>query len=102
VRDVVRAYTLALAAGRPGQAYNVCSGAGRSVQSLLDGLLALSTAQCIKVRPVAERMQPADVPAQIGSYARLAADTGWQPLIPWEQSLQDLLNYWRAAAAEGR
>jgi GDP-4-dehydro-6-deoxy-D-mannose reductase len=98
VRDVVRAYTLALAAGRSGQAYNVCSGAGRSVQSLLDGLLALSTVPAIEVRPVAERMQPADVPAQMGSYARLAADTGWQPLIPWQQTLRDLLDYWRAAS----
>jgi GDP-4-dehydro-6-deoxy-D-mannose reductase len=102
VRDVVRAYTLALAAGRSGHAYNVCSGAGRSVQSLLDGLLALSTTNSIEVRPVAERMQPADVPAQVGSYARLAADTGWQPLIPWEQTLRDLLDDWRAAVAGER
>ena len=97
VRDVARAYGLALTAGGPGQAYNVCSGAGRSVQSLLDGLLALSTVRAIEVRPVAERMQPADVPAQVGSHARLAADTGWQPLIPWEQTLRDLLGYWRTA-----
>lgn len=97
VRDVARAYTLALAAGRPGQAYNVCSGAGRSIQSLLDGLLALSAVSSIEVRPVAGRMQPADVPAQVGSYAHLAADAGWQPLIPWEQTLQDLLDYWRSA-----
>ncbi len=97
VRDVARAYTLALAAGRPGQVYNVCSGVGHSVQSLLDGLLALSTAESIEVRPTAERMQPADVPAQVGSYARLAADTGWQPLIHWQQTLRDLLDYWRAA-----
>lgn len=96
VRDVARAYALALAAGQPGQAYNVCSGVGRSVQSLLDGLLALSTAKSIEVRPVAERMQPADVPAQVGSFARLAAGTGWQPLIAWEQTLRDLLDYWRA------
>ncbi len=102
VRDVARAYMLAQAAGRPGQAYNVCSGSGRSVQSLLDGLLALSTTPSIEIRPVAERMQPADVPAQVGSYARLAADAGWQPLIPWEQTLRDLLDYWRAAVADDR
>ncbi len=98
VRDVARAYTLALAAGRPGQVYNVCSGVGRSIQSLLDGLLALSTTASIEVRPVPERMQAADVPAQVGSFARLAVDTGWQPLIPWEQTLRDLLDYWRAAS----
>ena len=102
VRDVARAYALALAAGRPGQVYNVCSGSGRSVQSLLDGLLALSTAPSIEVRTVAERLQPADVPAQVGSYARLAADTGWRPLIPWEQALSDLLDYWRAVVAGDR
>jgi GDP-4-dehydro-6-deoxy-D-mannose reductase len=102
VRDVARAYMLALAASRPGQAYNVCTGAGRSVQSLLDGLLALSTASAIQVHPVAQRMQPADVPAQVGSYARLAADTGWRPLIPWEQTLRDLLDYWRAVVAGDR
>jgi GDP-4-dehydro-6-deoxy-D-mannose reductase len=96
VRDVVRAYMLA--ADRPGQVYNVCSGTGRSVQSLLDDLLALSTVPSIEVRPVAERMQPADVPAQVGSCARLAADAGWQPLIPWQQTLRNLLDYWRMAA----
>jgi GDP-4-dehydro-6-deoxy-D-mannose reductase len=102
VRDVVRAYTRALTAGRPGQAYNVCSGAGRSVQSLLDDLLALSTTKSIEIRPVAERMQPADVPAQVGSHARLAADAAWQPQIPWEQTLRDLLDYWRAVVAGDR
>ena len=40
-------------------------------------------------------MQPADVPAQVGSYERLRVDTGWQPAIAWEQSLADLLAYWR-------
>lgn len=95
VRDVAAAYVLALTAGRPGQVYNVCSGVGRSIQSLLDGLLAQSRVSPIEVRPVAERMQPADVPSQVGSYARLAADTGWQPQIPWEQTLGDLLAYWR-------
>ena len=97
VRDVARAYWLALAHGRPGQVYNVCSGTGRSIQELLDGLLALSTVRDIEVRHDPRRMQPADVPAQVGSYDHLHAETGWQPEIPWEQSLRDLLDYWRAA-----
>lgn len=97
VRDVARAYWLALAHGRPGQVYNVCSGTGRSIQELLDGLLALSTVRDIEVRRDPRRMQPADVPAQVGSYDRLHAETGWQPQIPWQQSLRDLLDYWRAA-----
>lgn len=95
VRDVVRAYWLAAVAGKAGQVYNVCSGTGRSVQSLLDGLLALSTVRDIAIRTDPARLQAADVPAQIGSYARLAEDTGWQPHIAWQQSLRDLLDYWR-------
>ncbi len=99
VRDVARAYWQAAVAGQSGQVYNVCTGVGRSVQSLLDGLLALSTVPDIAVRTDASRLQAADVPAQVGSAARLAADTGWQPLIAWQQSLQDLLDFWRAAVA---
>ncbi len=100
VRDVARAYWLALAHGRPGQVYNVCSGTGRSIQELLDGLLALSTVRDIEVRRDPRRMQPADVPAQVGSYDRLHAETGWQPEVPWEQSLRDLLDYWRSAVGD--
>ena len=99
VRDVVRAYALAASAGRAGEIYNVCSGVGHSIQSLLDDLLALSTVRPIEVRPVAARMQAADVPAQVGSAARLAHDTGWQPLVPWQQSLASLLDYWRSQAS---
>lgn len=97
VRDVARAYWLALARGEPGQVYNVCSGQARSIEALLDGLLALSRVSDIEVRHDPGRVQPADVPAQVGSYARLQADTGWQPEVPWEQSLRDLLDYWRGA-----
>lgn len=102
VRDVARAYWLALERGRPGQVYNVCSGQGRSIQELLDGLLALSTVGGIEVRHDPRRMQPADVPVQVGSYDRLNADTGWQPQISWEQSLRDLLDYWRVAVNSDR
>ena len=101
VRDVVRAYWLALKHGRPGAVYNVCSGQGHSVRELLDGLLALSSVTPIEVRQVEHRLQAADVPAQVGSYERLAADTGWRPEISWEQMMQDLLDYWRDVVAGG-
>lgn len=99
VRDVVRAYWLALQHGQPGAVYNVCSGKGHSVHELLDGLLALSTVAPIEVRPVEHRMQSADIPSQVGSYRQLAADTGWRPQIAWEQTLHDLLDYWRGIVA---
>ena len=93
-RDVVRAYALMLAQGEPGEAYNVGSGKGYSIQSLLDTLLSYSTTR-IEVRHDPARMRPSDVPRRVGDSTRLRQRTGWEPLIPFEQSLLDILNDWR-------
>jgi len=94
VRDVVRAYHLALLHGTPGAAYNVASGTPRTIQSLLDGLLALSTAD-IKVERDPDRYRPADVPIIYGSAVKLHQDTGWEPRIAFEQTVADVLEEWR-------
>lgn len=94
VRDVVRAYHLLLERGTPGEAYNVCSGSGHSIQSLLDTLLSCSTA-VIEVRPDPARMRPSDVPRRVGDVRKLRAATGWEPAIPFERTLLDILNDWR-------
>lgn len=94
VRDVVRAYELMLAHGAPGDVYNVCSGQGYSIQYLLDTLLSYSTAQ-IEVRRDPDRMRPSDIPRRVGDASRLRARTGWEPAIPFEASLLDILNDWR-------
>lgn len=96
VRDVVRAYHLLLERGVPGEAYNVCSGVGHSIQSLLDTLLSYSTA-AIEVRQDPARMRPSDVPRRVGNAGKLRAATGWQPAIPFERTLLDILNDWRQA-----
>jgi GDP-4-dehydro-6-deoxy-D-mannose reductase len=94
VRDVVRAYWALLERGEAGAVYNVCSGRGRSIRELLDILLAVSGAKLdVKVEP--ERLRPADVPAQYGDPRRLKEATGWEPRIPLEQTLRDLLDDWR-------
>jgi GDP-4-dehydro-6-deoxy-D-mannose reductase len=95
VRDVVRAYWLLLEKGEAGAVYNVCTGCGRTIRELLDALLAASPAS-VEVRVDPERLRPADVPVLVGDPTRLKAATGWQPQIPIEQSLCDLLNDWRA------
>jgi GDP-4-dehydro-6-deoxy-D-mannose reductase len=95
VRDVVRAYLLLLEKGEAGQAYNVCSGRGLRIREILDLLLAGSTAR-VEVRVDQERLRPSDVPAQVGDPARVRAATGWEPRIPLEQTLADLLADWRA------
>ena len=94
VRDVVRAYHLLIEHGIPGEAYNICSGTGYSIQYLLDTLLSYSSAT-IEVRQDPSRMRPSDVPRRVGDASRLHERTGWQPTIPFEQSLLDILNDWR-------
>jgi GDP-4-dehydro-6-deoxy-D-mannose reductase len=98
VRDVVRAYWLLLERGEAGVAYNVCSGTGRPVRQLLDLLLAASSAR-VEVRVDPERLRPSDVPAQVGDPSRLHAATGWEPRIPLERTLRDLLDDWRSRTA---
>ena len=99
VRDVVRAYWALLdhapAAVAAGGVFNVCSGRGRRIRDLLDSLLAHAKGE-VEIRVDKERLRPSDVPAQVGDPARLRALTGWEPTIPLEESLLDLLEDWRA------
>jgi len=98
VRDVVRGYWMLLEKGEGGVAYNVCTGRGRRIRDLLDVLLAASGAR-VEVRVDPERLRPSDVPAQVGDPSRLRAATGWEPRIPLERTLRDLLDDWRARTA---
>ena len=94
VRDAVRAYISALAVGEPGDTFNVCSGRTVSIQDVLESLIRISGID-VRVEIDRERMQAADVPAQVGSYQRLKERSGWEPAIPFEQTLRDLLDDWR-------
>ena len=94
VREVVRAYWLAVTQGAPGGVYNVGSGQARPVRWLLETLLSLSTAAVtVEVDPA--RLRPSDVPVSVCDHGRLTAVTGWQPRIDLRQSLADLLDGWR-------
>jgi GDP-4-dehydro-6-deoxy-D-mannose reductase len=95
VRDVVRAYALALERGAAGAVYNVCSGVPQTMQHVLETLIGLSRTP-ITVRVDPERVRPIEIPVLYGSYARLQADTDWRPQISLAQSLTDVLNEWRA------
>ena len=91
VRDIVRAYRLIMEHGTPGDVYNVASGQARSIQSLLDGLLTTSSIS-IEVAVDPDRLRPVTVPILQGDYSQLNQATGWQPEIPFEQSLVDILD----------
>jgi GDP-4-dehydro-6-deoxy-D-mannose reductase len=94
VRDVVRAYWLAVNQGELGEVYNVGSSNGQPVRWLLENLLSMSELE-IQVQPDAARMRPSDVPVSICDNRKLVAATGWQPQIDLRQTLQEILDDWR-------
>jgi len=98
VRDVARAYVLALERGEPGAVYNVCSGRDVRIGEVVDLLAGLAGVQ-VTTRADASRLRPSDVPVLRGSAARFRAATGWEPRIPFAQSMADLLAWWRSRVA---
>ncbi len=95
VRDVVRAYPLLLEKGRAGEAYNVCSGSAFTIGDVIEKLAKISGAK-FRVEQEASRVMGNAVPVLHGDNSKLVAATGWQPQISFDQTLADLLDYWRA------
>jgi len=94
VRDIVRAYYLALERGEPGAAYNVCSGVAHKMSTVLERLITLST-HPIRVAIDEARLRPVEIPRLVGDFSALHKQTGWQPQISFDQTLQDVLADWR-------
>jgi GDP-4-dehydro-6-deoxy-D-mannose reductase len=89
VRDVVAAYRLLLQRGACGEAYNVCSGQGRSIRSVLDELVELCGA-IVDIRIDPSRLRPADLPNLVGDASKLRA-LGWTPRSTLRDALRDIL-----------
>ena len=95
VRDIVRGYWLLLERGEPGEVYNLCSGRSWSIQAVLDFVLNLSTVKGIAVKTDPARLRPSDVMILEGDPGKVHKATGWKVEIPFEQTLTELLDYWR-------
>ena len=95
VRDVVKAYLLAVQKCRPGEVYNICSEKVRTIQSVLDLIISFSNVKGIKVKQDPARMRPSDVAIIQGSCEKFRNETGWKMEIPFEKTAKDLLDYWR-------
>ncbi len=94
VRDMVRAYWLAVTKAKPGEVYNIATGSGIRISEMLNKLIALANVE-VKIEVDPERLRPSDVEILIGDASKFKADTGWEPQIPFDQTLRDLLDYWR-------
>lgn len=94
VRDIVKAYLLAITKGVPGEVYNLGSGKSVKIRKILEDLLSLSTAK-LKVEQDLSKKRSIDVPKIEIDTSRFRKITGWKSEIKLEQSLNDVLNYWR-------
>jgi len=94
VRDVVKAYVLLLERGKKGEIYNVCSGKADSLKDNLDLFLSLSSKD-IRVEVDPQKLRKADIPLVLGDSQKIHRATGWKPEIPLNQTLKDLLDFWR-------
>jgi GDP-4-dehydro-6-deoxy-D-mannose reductase len=99
VRDTVRAYRAVLERGQTGRAYNICSGRAVSVEELLNRLISRARVP-LRVRVDQARLRPNDLPLVVGNPSRLRDELGWATTIPLEQTLDDLLEYWRGALTQ--
>ncbi|MBI1919244.1 GDP-mannose 4,6-dehydratase [Candidatus Microgenomates bacterium] len=94
VRDMVRAYLLAVQKCAYGEVYNICSEKTVGVKEMLDMLLSMSRVK-VKIRREQSRMRPSDVPILLGDCKKFKQTTGWEPQITFKKTMEDLLNYWR-------
>lgn len=101
VRDMVRGYSLALERGEAGQVYNIGSGQPRAIQELVETYQRLARVP-FEIEYDPQRMRPSDTPVSYCDATKFRNATGWQPEIPFEQTLADTLDYWRARMADSR
>lgn len=94
VRDMVKAYLLAVQKCKPGEVYNICSEKTWQAKQILEMLLKMSKKK-IKIKKDTERMRPSDVEFLLGDCSKFKKLTGWKPKISFEKTMKDLLNYWR-------
>jgi GDP-mannose 4,6-dehydratase len=94
VRDTVRAYWMLVQKCKPGEVYNIGGSISMTVGEMLEKLLRMTDKRIeIKVDPAL--LRPSDVTLQIPDCTKFKKETGWEPEIPFETTLRDLLDFWR-------
>jgi GDP-mannose 4,6-dehydratase len=102
VRDAVRAYYMLVTMSPiSGESYNIGGSHSCTVLQMLNFLLSLSTRKDIKIEVDSTRLRPIDADLQVPDTTKFRNHTGWEPLIPFEQTMKDLLDYWRQRIAAG-
>lgn len=101
VRDTVRAYYMLLTVNPdPGHVYNIGGNHSCTVGDILNTLIGLSDAK-VTVEQDPLRMRPVDADLQVPDCSKFKERTGWEPVIPFEKTMSDLLGYWREKVKTG-
>src|SRR5579862_6601307 len=97
VRDAVHAYYLLVTHHPvPGEYYNIGGTFSCTIGDMLNHLISISTVKDkIKIETDKERLRPIDADLQVPDTRKFEKHTGWKPVITFEQTMQDLLDYWR-------
>ena len=93
VRDVVRAYYLLFKKGRKGEVYNICSGKGILLRDIIFQMSSLLGME-INIETDPQLVRPNENKKVIGSYKKIRDELGWEPQIPLQKSLSDIIGYW--------
>jgi GDP-mannose 4,6-dehydratase len=103
VRDAVRAYYLLLTENPiPGEYYNIGGTFSCTIGEVLDYLISLSHKKSeIKIEIDPDRLRPIDVDLQVPDASKFTNHSGWHPQIKFEQTMSDLLEYWRLQVSSG-
>ena len=103
VRDAVRAYYLLVTVNPiPAAYYNIGGTFTCTIADMLKTLISMSTVKDIRVETDPERLRPIDADLQVPNTAKFKAITGWEPEIPFEKTMKDLLQYWRDRVQSGQ
>lgn len=94
VRDVVKAYVKIIVNGKNGETYNVGSGNAHEIKEILDLVVSKSNVN-ISVEIDSNKLRPVDAPIIEADITKLRELTGWKPEIPIDQTIQEILYYWR-------
>ena len=96
VRDAVRAYYTLVRKCKPGDVYNIGGNTTKDIGDMLTYLISLSPLKDkILLKQDPELLRPYDVTLQIPECSKFKKETGWEPEYTFEQTMKDLLDYWR-------
>jgi GDPmannose 4,6-dehydratase len=103
VRDAVKAYYMLVTINpTSGEYYNIGGTYTCKIADMLNYLINQSTVKNIEIVTDPERLRPIDADLQVPDITKFKNHTGWEPTIPFEQTMNDLLDYWRVKIKSGR